>query len=296
MFGNAPPGRAPIRDHERADDAPNVPAALRRDTARQPDLGVESSERLLEVPDPGLHLGHLEDPGRRMECQQVDPPSLPVDAVARLRPDLPTVAPMRLRPRSHQQGMVAIEQRIEVARCAPSDGELALRIECPEHSTNRCDRVTIHAPAFDVRYRRSAQPAAASEVLLPPAAALPKHPDGPTQSRVIHGLIIVGVAYRRLTARFQAQPLEAGPHTRFSPEVAPHRHLTMVDAVPSVSGCLRWRWLELATSRAQRRGSIGWRLPQVTVVGIWQRRERSDADPVETDGRGHAIGLGWCEP
>lgn len=241
VIRHPPPGGSTLRDHDCPHDGPDIPAALGCDTARQPNLGIEPPERLLEVPDAGLHLGHLEDAGRRVEGEQIDPAALSVDAVARLRPDLPAMAPMRLGPRSNEKGMVAVEETLHVAGRTPPDAELSIGVERVQHATNRSDRVAIDASAFDVGYRGAAQTAAPSEVLLPPAAPLPEHPDGPAKSCVMHGRIVVGVAYSRLTAGFQPQPLEAAPTRPFSPEAAPHRHPPIRDAIPSVGVCLRRR-------------------------------------------------------
>ena len=142
VVGKASPGGAPLRDHERPDNAPHLPPALGRDAPRQANLGVESSERVLDVPYPCLHLGHLEDAAWRVERQQIDPAAFAEDAIARLGPHIPAMASVRLRPDSNEQRMISIEEAVEIARTTPPRRELGVRIERPKQSTD-----LLQAPA-----------------------------------------------------------------------------------------------------------------------------------------------------
>jgi hypothetical protein len=186
VIGNATPGGAALGDDQARNDVRRAPAAALRKHHGDSQLYVAPAEQIADVPQAGLDLGDVEDCGRRMERQQVDPPAVAVVVEARFGPDLPRCGRLAARPRVLKSGMVGIEEPVEVAMTAPQRLEREARIERPEQCAHRRDRIPIHPAELHVRYRRHAHAGAVSEVALAPPASESKGADRSTDAPILH--------------------------------------------------------------------------------------------------------------
>lgn len=179
-------GRPTLEDDQCADDSSRSPTTLSSDARREPYLGVKPAERVLHVPDASLALGHLQDAGRRMERELVDPAALTIDAVARLNPDLPTSPPVAIGPRLDDARMVRVHEAIKIPAPAPRDVKDGSGVEPAKDATDRPKGVALGPPTFHVGECRWAHIASRSQVHLSPSTALAKGEDRATDPLIVH--------------------------------------------------------------------------------------------------------------
>jgi hypothetical protein len=210
VIGYSTPGSTAFGNHEARYDMRRSPAAVRGEHRCDPQLDIEATEEVADVPDAGLDLGHVEDRCRRMEREQVDPSAVAVVVEASLGPHLPRRRRLATRPRVLKPCVIGIEEPIEVPLAAPERMQGHAGIECPENPPQRRDGIPIHAAELHVRDSRHTHAGSGSEVPLAPPASVTERADGPADAPIVHRLRMapepLSAAYHRRMARAASAP------------------------------------------------------------------------------------------
>ena len=157
-------------------------------------LLAESPEGLLDRGQFRLDLDHQQRARRRMECEDIDRPSLTVDRVGHLDFGSPAISHKDCDHRSNEAGVTFVEGPVQGA-ATPAHIEVDPAIKCREDSADRPHGHRVQVPSFGDRNARLRNAASIRQVGLAPAAATAQGPDRQSNSPIVHAGIVAGSPY-----------------------------------------------------------------------------------------------------
>ena len=202
-----------LRERDGRHDGADLPAEWPDDVTREPRLGVEGAEELLDIDEVGLHLHHQQN-ACRMPGEHIDPAALAVPVVAHLDPDQPAPA---LEPPLHgrRDGRVGrIQQAVQFGP-VPQDADLGPGTQGGEHLLDGAEFQATRTATLQCRDGSPANPRPRGEGRLRQPLTDPQRPDQPAEPLHVHVTDHAGLG---LTHRLRAAYQMLGQNGRAMPE------------------------------------------------------------------------------
>ncbi len=185
------------------DDPPthrsSLPATLGRDPTRKTSLAIERAHQLIDVDDLRLQLDEQERASRRMERQDVDGTTFPVDRERDLGCELPAGETRKVRGDRLMQCRVPRAEEPGKLTAAPACNEIDPDVECTRHRSQSSQRRGAEVTALDVRDERPRNARPNRHVFLSPSPSNSHGANRRADPHVIHRDSIAGVASRALS-------------------------------------------------------------------------------------------------
>jgi hypothetical protein len=208
MRGNDASRAAGVGDDEDRDRRSDIgPSALRRNRPCETHLEVQPAERLLEVPQRGLHFDDEDDASDRMEGDDVGAATIAEVVEADLDAHEPPALGQGGGDRLLELRMPGVDEPIELGTLRPHD-EIERRTERFGHPLDDANRHTAQLAALDPRDHLARTAGLRGEICLPPPGPEPQHTHGSWDIASKHARIMrrgrLPAAYRAIGPVYHA--------------------------------------------------------------------------------------------